>query len=96
MTNGEYLRKRLEGIGVTQNDIEILLLKAGLDENDPADAAECDKAIFYNQSIVRKACIEKTREGGFSMERNAKEIDTFLWTLATENKLLTPWQRVLG
>ena len=96
MTNFEYLQKRLSGLGVDGSDIELILMKSRLKGNAPAKAKACDRAIYDNQSVIRKSAIEKTREGGFSMERSAKDIDVFMRTLAIENSFITPWQRFFG
>ena len=93
MTNQEYLQKRTEGLGISESDIELILLKGELIDIDPADMKACDKALFRNQSIVRKAAIEKAREGGYAVERSMSAIDNFLRTLGIECGEIKPIDR---
>ena len=84
MTNLEYLRKRTDGLGVNEGDLELILLKGWLVENDPADMTECDKALYNNWSVVKKSAAEKVREGGYSMERNLEALGSFYRSLGKE------------
>jgi len=84
MTNFEYLRKLTAGLGTSDDDIELILAKGVLNGTDIADMRACDKAVFNNQSIIRKRTVEKVGEGGFSIERRQKELDAFFRDLRRE------------
>ena len=84
MTNYEYLTKRLDGIGVNDSDIELLLLRGELDGNDPVNIDHCERVLYKYFSIVIKTLVEKVTEGGYSMERSMKALDAFYQRLSKE------------
>ena len=87
MTEREYLTKRLEGMGVTENDIELILLKYNASGNDPVNPAHThwlDAAIYKNFSIVAKCAIGKITEGGYSIENSMKALNSFYNLLKKE------------
>ena len=84
MTNFEYLTKRLDGIGVNDSDIELLLLRGELDGNDPVNIDYCERVLYKYFSIVIKVLVEKVNEGGYSMERNLKALNEFYVRLTKE------------
>jgi len=84
MTNFEYLVKRTKGLGTSDDDIELILLKGDLEGTDPADMKACDMAIHRNFSIIRKASVEKIKEGDYAIERSMTAIDAFWKSLVSE------------
>ena len=50
MTNLDYITKSLSGLNVSSDDIEIIMVKAGIDGNAPVNIDACDNAI-YNRMI---------------------------------------------
>ena len=42
MTNFEYLKKRTNGLGVSDDDIELILLKGEFNGNDPVNIKDYD------------------------------------------------------
>ena len=89
MTNYEYLKTRTKGFGLTDDEIEIILLKSGLQGTGSVDMTACDKAMLANFSIIRKSATEKIREGGYSIERNMNAIESFRRTLIEETEDLS-------
>ena len=96
MTNFEYLGKRTKGLGVDAEDIELILLKGGLDGNDPAEMTDCDKALYYNWSIIKKSAVEKVSEGGFEVQRSMEALGAFHRSLGQEIGISHPLMRAFG
>ena len=96
MTNFEYLEKRTKGLGADKSDIELILLKGELIDTDPADMDACDKALYYNFSIIRANAVEKAKEGGYSMERSMSAMESFRLTLEREIGIHHPLMRAFG
>ena len=96
MTNIEYLEKRTKGLGADEDDLELILLKGGLDGNDPADMEACDKALYYNWSIVKKSAVEKVREGGYEVQRKMEALGAFHNSLGQEIGISHPLMRAFG
>lgn len=46
MTNKEYLTKSLNGMNLSDDDIEIIMLKGGIDADAPASVEQCDVAVY--------------------------------------------------
>ena len=46
MTNLDYITKSLSGLNVSSDDIEIIMVKAGIDGNAPVNIDACDNAIY--------------------------------------------------
>ena len=84
MTNKEYLTKSLDGLNITSDAIEIILLKAGLNENDNADTAACDKAVYNRMSIILKGTTQNVSEGGYSVSWNMEAVKMYYNALCNE------------
>ena len=85
MTEREYFTKRLEGLGVTDSDIDLILLRYNASGNDlVTDPLWLDAAIYKNFSIVAKCAIGKITEGGYSMENSMKAMESFYRLLKKE------------
>ncbi len=87
MTNKEYLTKSLSGLNITESDIEILLLKAGIDEAEKADVKACDMAVYNRMSILLKGVTQNVSEGGYSISWNMEAVKLFYNALCNELEL---------
>ena len=67
MTNKQYLTKSLNGLNVSDDDIDIIILKSSLDGDATVDVFSCDKAIYNRMSIVLKGATQNVQEGGYSI-----------------------------
>jgi hypothetical protein len=94
MTNKEYITKSLNGLNVSEDDIDIILLKSGLNPDGEADWKGADRAIYQRMSVVLRGMIQNISEGGYSLSWNMEAVRLFYTTLADElgevNVLLAP------
>ena len=84
MKNKEYLIKLLDGLGVSENDVDIILLKAEIDGNADVQVALCDKAVYDRMSVVLKGALKNVTEGGYSVSWNMDAVKLFYNALCNE------------
>ena len=84
MTNKDYISKTLSGFGVTDDDIDIILLKADLDGADEVDVNKADNAIYDRFSIVLKGATQNVSEGGYSISWNVPAVKLYYSQLCHE------------
>jgi len=84
MTNKEYITKSLSGLGVSDDDIDIILLKSGLDGSQEADVKSADNAIYDRFSVVLKVATQNVSEGGYSISWNLEAVKLYYSSLCTE------------
>lgn len=84
MTNKEYLTKSLSGLGVSDDDVDIILLKSGLDGSQEADVKVADNAIYDRFSVVLKGATQNVSEGGYSISWNMPAVKLYYTALCTE------------
>ena len=84
MTNKEYLTKLLTGLSVSEDDIDIIILKSGLDANVDADVQSADKAVYNRMSVVLKGATQNISEGGYSISWNMEAVKLFYNSLCNE------------
>jgi hypothetical protein len=84
MTNKEYLTKLLNGLNVSEDDIDIILLKNSIDGNVVADVQSCDKAVYNRISVILKGATQNISEGGYSISWNMEAIKLFYSSLCNE------------
>lgn len=77
ITNKEYLSKSLGNLNMSEDDIDVILLKAGMDADTPADIAGCDLAAYNRFSVVLAAMTQNVSEGGYSISWNIEAVK--LW-----------------
>lgn len=77
ITNKEYLSKSLGNLNVSDDDIDVILLKAGMDADAPADIAGCDLAAYNRFSVVLASMTQNVSEGGYSISWNMDAVK--LW-----------------
>lgn len=54
MTNKEYLTKALNGLNLSEDDIDIIVLKGGLEAESDVDVRACDTAVYNRMSVILK------------------------------------------
>ena len=84
MTNKEYLTKSLNGMNLSDDDIEIIMLKGGIDADAPASAEQCDVAVYNRFSVVLKGAMQNVSEGGMSISWNIEAMKMYYNALCTE------------
>jgi hypothetical protein len=84
MTNKEYLTKSLNGLGVSEDDIDIIILKSGLDPDVNVDVKQADTAVYNRMSVVLKAVLQNVSEGGYSISWNMEAVKLFYASLCNE------------
>ncbi len=84
MTNKEYLTKVLNGLNLTDDDIDIIILKASLDGDADVDINGCDKAVYNRMSIVLKGATQNVTEGGYSISWNLEAVKLYYNALCNE------------
>jgi hypothetical protein len=84
MTNREYITQVLDGLGVSEGDIEIILLKGKIDGDATADDKSCDLAIYHRMSVVIKSATQNISEGGYSVSWNMEAVKLFYIALCEE------------
>ena len=84
MTNKEYLTKALNGLNVSEDDIDIILVKSGLIADDVADVRGCDMAVYNRMSVVLKGMSQNISEGGYSISWNIEAVKMYYSALCNE------------
>lgn len=84
MTNKEYLTKTLSGLGVSDDDVDIILLKSGLNGSQEVDVKVADTAVYDRFSIVLKGTIQNVSEGGYSISWNMDAVKLYYNQLCSE------------
>ena len=84
MTNKQYLNKSLNGLNLTDDDVDIIILKAGLDGEATLDITACDKAVYNRMSIVLKGATQNVSEGGYSISWNIELVKLYYNALCNE------------
>ena len=84
MTNKEYLTKALNGLNVNEDDIDIILVKSGLNADDAADARACDTAVYNRMSAILKGMSQNISEGGYSISWNIEAVKMYYSALCNE------------
>lgn len=84
MTNKEYLTKALTRLNVSEEDVDLILLKSGLDADSAVDIGACDMATYRRFSIILKAATQNVSEGGYSISWNMEAVKSYYNALCTE------------
>lgn len=84
MTNKEYLTKSLNGLNISEDDIDIILLKGGLDASGDVDTTICDMSVYNRMSVVLKGMMQNVSEGGYSISWNIEAVKLYYSALCTE------------
>ena len=84
MTNREYLTKTLTGLNISEDDIEIIILKGGLEADADVDTRACDMAVYNRMSIILKGDMQNVSEGGYSISWNLDAVKLYYYALCNE------------
>lgn len=88
MTNKEYITAALGGLNISEEDIDVILLKADIEEGafceGSAGARACDMAIYKRMSTVIKGAMKNISEGGYSISWNMEAVKMFYNSLCNE------------
>ena len=84
MTNKQYLTKLLNGLNVSEDDIDIIILKRGLDADAVANVQNADKAVYNRMSVVLKGATQNISEGGYSISWNMEAVKLFYNSICNE------------
>lgn len=84
MTNKQYLTKALSGLNISEDDIDIVLLKASLAGEAEADVRACDTATYHRMSVILKGMMQNVSEGGYSLSWNMDAVKLFYHSLCSE------------
>lgn len=84
MTNKEYLTKSLNGLNLTEDDIDVILAKGGLDMDANADVNACDVAVYKRMSVILKGTMQNVSESGYSISWNMEAVKLFYAALCNE------------
>lgn len=82
--NREYITASLGGFNISDDDIDIIMLKSGINGEDPIDTSSCDDAIYNRLSVVLKSASSNISEGGFSISWNIDALKLYYATLCNE------------
>lgn len=82
--NKEYISASLEGFNLSDSDIDIILLKAQLNGENPINAKRCDEAIYSRLSVVLKSASKNVSEGGYSVSWNIEAVKLYYASLCNE------------
>lgn len=84
MTNKEYLTKALNGLNLSEDDIDIIVLKGGLEAESDVDVRACDTAVYNRMSVILKGMTQNVSEGGYSISWNMDAVKLFYAALCNE------------
>lgn len=84
MTNREYLSKSLKGLNISEDDIDLILLKSGLNADDEDGTTACDKAVYSRMTVLLKAMLQNVSEGGYSLSWNMDAVKLYYSALCNE------------
>ena len=84
MTNKEYLTTYLEGLGISEGEIEIIILDEGIDPNMNAEPRRLKTAIYNRIAIVLKSVTGNKTEGGYTVRWNMEAVKLFYSSLCVE------------
>ena len=84
MTNKEYLTKALTGLDISEDDIDIIILKGGLEADANVDTRACDMAVYNRMSVILKGVMRNISEGGYSISWNLDAVKLYYCALCNE------------
>ena len=84
MTNKEYLTKALNGLNLSDDDIEIIMVKGGVQADAEVDYKQCDTAVYDRFSVILKGTMQNVSEGGYSVSWNMDAVKMYYNVLCHE------------
>lgn len=71
-------------MNLSPDDIEIIMVKAGIDGDGVADVTSCDMAVYNRFSVILGAITHNVSEGGYSISWNMDAVKMYYTALANE------------
>lgn len=84
MTNKQYIAKTLSSLNVSDDDVDIILLKSSLNAEAQVDVSACDLAIYRRISLILKGVTQNTTEGGYTLSWNIEAVKLYYNALCNE------------
>ena len=84
MTNKQYLTKTLAGLNMSEDDIDVILVKSSLDADADVDVRSCDMATYNRMSVLFKGVLQNVSEGGYSISWNIDAVKLYYNALCNE------------
>ena len=84
MTNKQYIAKSLKGLNVSEDDIDIIIVKSAIDADSDADVRACDLAVHKWFSLILKGMTQNISEGGYSISWNMEAVKMYYSALCNE------------
>lgn len=69
---------------MTEDDIEVILVKSQLDADADVDVRGCDMATYNRMSVLFKAALLNVSEGGYSVSWNMDAVKLYYNALCNE------------
>ena len=85
-TNKDYLVTATRALNLSEDDIDLIILKSGIDADADGDASvrDCDMAIYKRFSVVLGGSMQNVTEGGYSVSWNMDAVKMFYKSLCEE------------
>lgn len=77
MTNLQYLKVNCGGLGVSDDELTLILTNAGMSASASADADACDLVLYNHFSIVLRQTLANISEGGMSVSWNMEAVKAY-------------------
>ncbi len=74
----------LGNLNVSESDIDVILLKAGVNAEAPVDVAACDLAAYNRFSVILSGMTQNVSEGGYSLTWNMDAVKLWYNALCRE------------
>lgn len=83
-TNREYISAALNGMNISDSEIDLILLKSNLSGDESVNVSSCDNAIYNRLSVVLKGMLQNISEGGYSISWNMDAVKMYYSVLCQE------------
>ena len=84
MSNLEYLSRCLAPLGLSPEQVELVLFKAHLAPHTSIEIDRCDRAMYEHFSLLLAPASQKVSEGSYSQSWNMEAIKAFYTALCHE------------
>lgn len=83
-TNKEYLVAATKALNLSEEDIEIIMMKSNVNPDADANVRECDMALYKRFSVVLGSAMQNVTEGGYSVSWNMEAVKMFYVSLCED------------
>ena len=83
-TNKDYLVTATRALNLSEDDIDLIILKSGIDADAVRNVRDCDMAIYKRFSVVLGRSMQNVTEGGYSVSWNMDAVKMFYRSLCEE------------